>query len=181
MNNAGARGNLPQTSGTPDQNLTQKETPNRKPVMFNDLVNKAETYLALQAVQSQWSFQSFDTLPEVLRVADPDSKVFAKLMKKRSKASRVVSYGLAPFFKEKLIASLASLPQNATNWRIRKASLLVWGGEKRLGRKVPSQNGVIGGRAAADEESEEALLTSLNPWARSPKRLLSKPASHGRR
>ena len=28
VNNAGARGNLPQTSGTPDQNLTQKETPN---------------------------------------------------------------------------------------------------------------------------------------------------------
>ena len=65
VNNAGARGNLPQTSGTPDQNLTQKETPNRKPVTFNDQVNKAETYLALQAVQSQWSFQSFDTLPEL--------------------------------------------------------------------------------------------------------------------
>ena len=57
---------------------------NRKPVTFNDQVNKAETYLALQAVQSQWSFQSFDTLPE-----------------------------------EKLVASLASLPQNATYWRSR--------------------------------------------------------------
>ena len=40
-NNAGARGNLPQTSGTPDQNLTQKETPNRKPVTFNDQVNSS--------------------------------------------------------------------------------------------------------------------------------------------
>ena len=29
----------------------------------------------------------------------------------------VVSHGLGPFFKEKLVASLASLPQNATNWR----------------------------------------------------------------
>jgi len=80
-------------------------------------VNKAETYLVLQTVQSQWSFHSFDTLPEVLRVADPDSKVFAKLTMKRSKASMVVSHGLGPFFKEKLVASLASMPQNATNWR----------------------------------------------------------------
>ena len=38
---------------------------------------------------------------------------------------------------------------------------------------MPPQNGVIGGRAAADEGSEEALLTSLNLWARSPKSLLS--------
>ena len=58
-------------------------------------------------IGNQWSFQSFDTLPEVLRVADPDSKVFAKLTMKRSKASMVVSHGLGPFFKEKLVASLA--------------------------------------------------------------------------
>ena len=61
-------------------------------------------------------------------------------------------------------------------WGIQKASLLVWGGEKRLGRKVPPQNGVIGGRAAADEGSEEAPLTSLKSWASSPKSLLGQPA-----
>ena len=65
-------------------------------------------------------------------------------------------------------------------WGIQKASLLVWGGEKRLGRKVPPQNGVTGGRAAADEGSEEALLTSLNPWVSSPQKPTG-PASHGRR
>ena len=44
---------------------------------------------------------------------------------------------------------------------------------------MPPQNGVIGGRAAADEGSEEALLTSLNPWASSPKSLLGQLAMAG--
>ena len=41
---------------------------------------------------------------------------------------------------------------------------------------MPPQNGVTGGRAAADEGNEEALLTSLKSWASSPKSLLGQPA-----
>ena len=36
-------------------------------------------------------------------------------------------------------------------------------GEKRPGRKVPPQNGVIGEMGAADEGNEETLLTSITP------------------
>ena len=41
---------------------------------------------------------------------------------------------------------------------------------------MPPQNGVIGGRAAADEGNEEALLTSLKSWASAPKTLLGQAA-----
>ena len=41
---------------------------------------------------------------------------------------------------------------------------------------MPPQNGVTGGRAAADEGNEEALLTSLKSWASAPKTLLGQAA-----
>ena len=50
------------------------------------------------------------------------------------------------------------------------------GGEKRLGRKVPPQNDVGGGRATQDEGSEEALLTSLLFWPQAPKIRLGQTA-----
>ena len=55
--------------------------------------------------------------------------------------------------------------------------LYLLGGEKRLGRKGPPQNDVAGGRAARDEGSEEALLTSLLFWPPSPKRRLGQTAT----
>ena len=50
------------------------------------------------------------------------------------------------------------------------------GGEKRLGRKVPPQNDVGGGRATQDEGSEEALLTSLLFWPQAPRIRLGQTA-----
>ena len=105
-NNAGTRTQA-QPSGTPIQTLTQNEAPKKKTVLvFNDQLNVAETVLSLKAVESQWPYQGFDNLAEVLQVADPASKIFAKLSMKRSKASIVVSHGLGPFLKEKLVAAL---------------------------------------------------------------------------
>ena len=106
-NNAGAA--QPRPSGTSVQNLAQNEAPaaRKQVTLFNDQINKAEAVLALKAVQSQWSFGCFDNLAEVLQVADPKSTVFAKLKMKRSKASMIVSHGLGPFFKEKLVTALS--------------------------------------------------------------------------
>ena len=101
-NNAGAA--QPRPSGTSVQNLAQNEAPaaRKQVTLFNDQINKAETVL-----ESQWSFGCFDNLAEVLQVADPKSTVFAKLKMKRSKASMIVSHGLGPFFKEKLVTALS--------------------------------------------------------------------------
>ena len=48
-------------------------------ISVDDQINKAETILVLKAVESQWSYNSFDNLAECLRKADPDSKIFANL------------------------------------------------------------------------------------------------------
>ena len=60
-----------------------------------------------------------------------------------------------------------------------KGAILTWAGggggrpslapgEEWLLRISPPQNSVIGGRMHSEEESEEALLTRLLPWAKMP-------------
>ena len=78
----------------------------KKVLTFNDQLDKAAAVLVMKAVESQWSYESFNNLVECLKVADPNSKVFAALAMKARKASMLVSHGLGPYLKEKLVASL---------------------------------------------------------------------------
>ena len=75
-------------------------------ISVDDQINKAETILVLKAVESQWSYNSFDNLADILRKADPDSKIFANLKLKSNKASYMVSSGLGPYFKKKIISAV---------------------------------------------------------------------------
>ena len=89
-------------------NLNQAESGKKKDgLTFTDQINKAEAVMALKGVESQWPYESFNNLGECLQIADPKSRVFAKLSMKADKASRIVSHGLGPFFKEKLVVALA--------------------------------------------------------------------------
>ena len=92
-------------SGEPSMNQAKGHGV-KKVLTFNDQLDKAAAVLGMKAVESQWSYESFNNLVECLKVADPESKVFAALAMKAKKASILVSHGLGPFLKEKLVASL---------------------------------------------------------------------------
>ena len=54
----------------------------KKILTFNDQLDKAVAVPGIKAVESQWSYESFNNFVECLKVADPDSKVFAALAMK---------------------------------------------------------------------------------------------------
>ena len=86
--------------------LLLRQAPVSKKLKLNDQVNKAETVLVLKGVESQWPYASYNNLGECLKKADPNSEVFAKLALKRSKAAYIVSHGLGPHFKSKIVKSV---------------------------------------------------------------------------
>lgn len=80
--------------------------PAPKIITITDQINKAEAILVMKGVESQWSYASYDNLTECLKAADPRSEVFAKLKLGRHKVSKIVSHGLAPFYRNKIIKSV---------------------------------------------------------------------------
>ena len=77
---------------------------------LSDQVTQTEALLALKGCESQWSYQSYDNLGEVLRKCDPNSPVFQKLQMKHTKASYIVAYGLGPHYHEKTLRDIRRAP-----------------------------------------------------------------------
>ena len=50
-----------------------------------DQATRGEILLVMKGVESQWTYNSYDNLIEIMRKIDPESKVFAKMELKRSK------------------------------------------------------------------------------------------------
>ena len=75
-----------------------------------DQVVKAEILWALKVVDSGFSFSSCDNIVPILRLMDPDSKVFAHMSMKRVKMSYYLTHGLLPYYQRKLIKRIQDSP-----------------------------------------------------------------------
>ena len=83
--------------------LSAPVTLDNTPLSLHDKVLKAKIALVLKGVESQWSYQSYENLLEVLRKVDPDSQIIQKMTLSPSKVSYMVSMGLGPYFKKQLV------------------------------------------------------------------------------
>lgn len=70
------------------------------------IVTKAEIILVLKLVESGYSYLSFDNIVAILRKMDPNSEVMQKLHMDRTKASYMMTHGLLPYYRLKIVAGV---------------------------------------------------------------------------
>ena len=77
----------------------------RLPVVksLGDKVLKAEVVWVLKTVESNFSFNASEDIVEVLQQMDPESIVLKTMRIKRHKVSYILTHGLYPYYKEKLV------------------------------------------------------------------------------
>ncbi len=68
------------------------------PINLDDKVKKAEILLALKLVASNYSFNSFSDLSDILKVGFTDSDIAQHIKLGATKVSYLVVHGMAPFF-----------------------------------------------------------------------------------
>jgi len=83
-------------------------TNHNKSLTFDDQVSKAEILWALKSVQHGFSYKSSDETGELFRLMFPDSKVAEKFSIQHSKMSYVISHGLGPYFRDRLVEDVKS-------------------------------------------------------------------------
>lgn len=76
---------------------------------LNDQVTKAEIIWCLRTVMTHSSFRSNSDFPDICKLMFPDSEIAKKFQLKKDKTSYTICFGLAPFFKNELLAVLSSL------------------------------------------------------------------------
>ena len=77
-----------------------------KPLSLEDQVTRAEILWALKSVQHGFSYRSSDETGELFRAMFPDSHIAQKFAIQHSKMSYVISHGLGPFFRGRLIEEI---------------------------------------------------------------------------
>ena len=89
-----------------------KKTVHWLPVSMDEKVIKAEALFALKLVSSNYSFASFDTMPETCKLAFPDSEIAQKMTLSSTKVAYTVVHGLAPYVKSEFLKDIrhASVP-----------------------------------------------------------------------
>lgn len=108
----GSRGGVAASRGALGRSVCGqiRSVPPVKAWSLNDTVDKAEAVMALKVVESNYSFISQDNMGDVLRKMIPNCPILQKYSMKRTKCSIVISHGLFPYFKKKLIEGIKSAP-----------------------------------------------------------------------
>ena len=70
-------------------------------------VTKAEILFAMQSVMPHFTHNSCNGFPAVFKLMLPDSEIASDVLLGRAKLCYVVNYGLAPFFRGKLLHSVS--------------------------------------------------------------------------
>ena len=76
------------------------------PVGLNDKVTKAETLFALKLAASNYSFSSYDTMPEICKLAFADSEIAQHMTLSATKLAYTIVHGLAPHLKTEFLKDI---------------------------------------------------------------------------
>lgn len=74
------------------------------PYIIREQTVRAEIIAAMNCLEKRFSYNSFRDFTEVLSAMAPDSEIIKSMQLGATKVAYVIAYGLAPYFKEKLIA-----------------------------------------------------------------------------
>ncbi|CAF0979657.1 unnamed protein product [Adineta steineri] len=81
----------------------EKNNNKDKPLSLEDQITKAEILWSLNVAQKGFSYNSCDELNELFSLMFPDSSIAKKFSIQSDKMSYVISHGLGPYFKKKMI------------------------------------------------------------------------------
>ena len=71
---------------------------------------KAEVLLCLASMEKNWSIESMDSVADILRMIDPDSRVLQGICMKSTKLQYLLVHGISPFIKGELLEDIRNSP-----------------------------------------------------------------------
>ena len=75
----------------------------------SDKIVKAEVLLCLTLME-KWSLESMDSVADILRMLDPDSRVLQGIHMKSTKLHYLLVHGISPFIKGELLEDIRNSP-----------------------------------------------------------------------
>ena len=94
----------------PQEGMHQSETVSMSKFTLTQEQHKAEILWALKSVMSHFSYNSSQDIGGVFRAMFPDSKIAQQWSCGATKLSYLITFGIAPYFKELLLAELTEAP-----------------------------------------------------------------------
>ena len=94
----------------PQEGMHRSETVSMSKFTLTQEQHKAEILWALKSVMSHFSYNSSQDIGDMFRAMFPDSKIAQQWSCGATKLSYLITFGIAPYFKELLLAELTEAP-----------------------------------------------------------------------